>query len=55
MKKIKKDAVFIKKKLKKNGYIKINSTSYKIKKTHTIEKFKFNCIFKSEIALKPHS
>jgi len=47
--------MFTKKKLKKNGYIKINSTSYRIKKTQTIEKFKFSWIFNSEIALKPHS
>lgn len=47
--------MFTKKKLKKKGYIKINSTSYKIKNTQTIEKFKFNCMFSSEIALNPHS
>jgi len=44
-----------KKKLKSRGNKNINSTSYKIKKTQTIEKFKLICIFISEIALNPHS
>ena len=33
----------------------VNSMSYKIKKIHNIEKFKFIWIFNSDIALKPHS
>lgn len=45
----------IKKKLKRSGNKKVNSTSYKIKNTQTIEKFKLICIFISDIALKPHS
>lgn len=42
-------------KLKRNGNSKVNSISYKIKKTHKSIKFKFICIFISEITLKPHS
>ena len=41
--------------LNKNGNNNKNSTSYKIKKTHNIEKFILTWIWSSEIDLKPHS
>ena len=54
-KKIKKLVPSKKKKLNKKGNKNVNSTSYKIKKIQTKEKFKFTWIFISDIDLKPHS
>ena len=45
----------IKEKLNKNGNKNANSTSYKIKKIASNEKFKFSCKFSSLIDLNPHS
>lgn len=42
-------------KLKRAGNSNVNSISYRIRKTHNIEKFKFICIFNSDKVLKPHS
>lgn len=42
-------------KLNNTGNKKVNSISYKIKKTHNIEKFKLIWIFNSDNVLKPHS
>lgn len=42
-------------KLKSNGNSNVNSISYSIKNTQSIEKFKFIWIFNSDKVLKPHS
>jgi hypothetical protein len=52
---MKKLIAFKKKKLNKRGNKNVNSTSYKIKKMHTKEKFRFNCMFTSDMDLNPHS
>lgn len=44
-----------KNKFNKIGNNKVNSISYKIKKTQSITKLIFICIFKSDNDLKPHS
>lgn len=60
IKPIKKNTIKISKKktfekLNKTGNKNVNSISYKIKKTHNMEKFRFIWIFNSDKVLKPHS
>jgi hypothetical protein len=55
IKRIKKLVASKKKKLNKRGNKNVNSTSYKIRNIQTKEKFRFNCIFMSDMDLKPHS
>jgi len=42
-------------KLKRRGKRNVNSMSYKIKKTHNIEKFKLIWMFNSDNVRNPHS